>query len=199
MSMILIILVSFFLTGMIYFYHFKMENERYHHERLRRKEFAVLESVNFLLREETSSVHADSLVGMFDTEICKLSKINTMDINIYSMNGTLLISSNPELFDKGVLTDTLHRSMLMSIQGKHGPLLVKSETDSMSYLSTFDYIRNNEGKPIAIINLPYFETEDIHRQDTENFLIRLSQIYLLLGIVSTFIAYLLSNYITGSL
>ncbi|WP_417590564.1 sensor histidine kinase [Owenweeksia hongkongensis] len=199
MSMILIILISFFLTGMIYFYHFKMENERYHHERLRRKEFAVLESINFLLREETSSVHADSLVGMFDTEICKLSKINTMDINIFSMNGGLLISSNPELFDKNVLNDTLHKSILSSIQSAHEPLLVKSDNYGTKYLSTYDYIRNNEGKAIAIINLPYFETEDVHRQDTENFLIRLSQIYLLLGIVSTFIAYLLSNYITGSL
>ena len=198
MSMILIILISFFLTGMIYYYHFKMENERYHHERLRRKEYAVLESINFLLREETSGVQADSLVSMFDNEICKLSKINIMDINIYSMNGGLLISSNPELFDN-VLRDTLPKSLLMNIQSAHEPLLVKSENDSMSYLSTFDYIRNNEGKAIAIINLPYFETEDVHRQDTENFLIRLSQIYLLLGIVSTFIAYLLSNYITGSL
>ena len=176
-----------------------MENERYHHERLRRKEYAVLEAVNFLLREETSGVHADSLVGMFDTEICKLSKINTMDINIYSMSGSLLITSNPDLFDNNVLRPNLNQSMLMSIQGANEPLLVKSESDSMSYLSTYDYIRNNDGKPIAIINLPYFETEDIHRQDTENFLIRLSQIYLLLGIVSIFIAYLLSNYITGSL
>lgn len=197
--MILVILISFFLTGVIYFYHFKMENEKYHHERLRRKEFAVLEAINFLMREETSSMHADSLVQVFDTEICKLSKINTMDINIYSITGNLLISSSPDLFDHKVLRDSLSKSMLMNIQEAHEPLLVKAETDTMSYLSTYDYIRNNEGKPIAIINLPYFETEDVHRQDTKSFLMRLGQIYLLLGIVSIFIAYLLSNYITGSL
>jgi len=176
-----------------------MENEKYHHERLRRKEFAVVEAINFLLREETSAMHTDSLVKVFDTEICKLSKINSMDINIYSVNGGLLISSTPDLFDKGGLKDTLRESMLVAMQNSRDPLLVEAHTDSMEYLSTYDYIRNENGKPIAIINLPYFDTEDFHRQDTESFLMRLGQIYLLLGIVSVFIAYLLSNYITGSL
>ena len=198
-SMILLILISFFLTGVIYFYHFKIENEKYHHERLHRKEHAVLEAINILLTEENSGMHTDSLVRVFDTEICKLSKINSMDINIFSMNGGLLISSNPNLFDHGVLRNTLSENMLIAIQNKGEPLVVEAATDSMEYLSTYDYIRDENGKPMAIINLPYFDTEDVHRQDTKSFLIRLGQIYLLLGLVSIFIAYLLSNYITGSL
>ena len=48
--MLLILAISFLLTGTISFYHFKQENEQYHEERLKRKEFAVLESINFFLR-----------------------------------------------------------------------------------------------------------------------------------------------------
>lgn len=200
MSMILIIVISFFLTGAITFYHFKNANEQYHQERLRRKEYAVIESINYFLREQqTIDASNDSIVSLFDDKICELSKVNSMDISIYSLTGHMLISSNPMLREKGLVYDSLTSSLLRTIRERSTQHVVENRTDTMRYLSSYDLIHNMEGKPLAIVNVPYFDTDDIHQQDIQNFLMRLGQIYLLLFLVSILIAYFLANYITGSL
>ncbi len=200
-SMILLILVSFALTGTISFYHFKNENEQYHQERLRRKEYAVNEGIDYFLRGQPITENTDSIVKLFDTKICELADINNMDINIYGLNGNSLITSNPELYDQNIITKQLSNSLMEAIYDSPDQLLVKTRNDSLglNYLSTYNIIRNARNQPIAIVNLPYFDTEDIHRQDLINFLVTLGQIYFLLFLASSLIAYFLSNYITGSL
>lgn len=195
----LIIIVSFFLTGTISFYHFKSENEQYHRERLKRKEYAVNESIDYFLRDQDISENTDSIVRLFDDKICELADINNMDINIYGLNGNLLISSRPELFEQNVLPEELGKMILFSLNQNSEQLIMKSKGDSIEYLSTYDFIYNFRDKPIAIINMPYFETEDISRQDISDFLVRLGEIYFLLFLGAGIIAYFLSNYITGSL
>ncbi len=200
MSMILIILISFFLTGAITFYHFKNANEQYHQERLRRKEYAVIESINYFLRgQQTIDASNDSIVSMFDEKICELSKVNSMDISIYSLSGHMLISSNPTLREEGLVYDSINPSLLKTINERRAQVVVTNRSEGMHYLSSYDLIHNLQGKPLAIVNVPYFDTEDIHQQDVQNFLMRLGQIYLLLFLVSILIAYFLANYITGSL
>ena len=198
-SMLLIIIISFFLTGTISFYHFKKENELYHEERLRRKEYAVNQAIDYFLGDEKITTNTDSIVRMFDTKICELARVNSMDINIYGLNGNLLISSRPELHEKNIIPDKLTGSLLERLYQTSDQVLVKTRSDTIEYLSTFDFIRNYNENPIAIINLPYFDTEDVHREDLRNFLMRLGEIYFLLFLAAGFIAYFLSNYITGSL
>jgi nitrogen fixation/metabolism regulation signal transduction histidine kinase len=199
--MLLLILVSFALTGAISFYHFKSENEQYHQERLRRKEYAVNESIDYFLSNQPITENTDSIVKLFDNKICELADINNMDINIYGLGGSLLISSNPLLYEEQIISEQLSSSLLKAISKNPDQLLVKTKNDSLKldYLSTYNIIRNAQKQPIAIVNLPYFDTQDIHREDLTDFLITLSQIYLVLFLVSGLFAYLLSNYITGSL
>lgn len=200
-SMLFLILISFALTGAISFYHFKNENEQYHQERLRRKEYAVNEGIDYFLRGQEITENTDSIVKLFDTKICELADINNMDINIYGLQGNLLITSNPELYEANIVTELLSSSLLSAIYESPDQLLVKTRNDSLklNYLSTYNIIRNARNQPIAIINLPYFDTEDIHREDLMTFLVTLGQIYLLLFLASSLIAYFLSNYITSSL
>ncbi|HAD98518.1 MAG TPA: two-component sensor histidine kinase, partial [Cryomorphaceae bacterium] len=171
----------------------------YHQERLKRKEYAINESINYFLRDESIGAETDSIVMLFDTKICELANINSLDINIYSLSGDMLISSNPELHENHIVPDKLGRTMLNAIERKPEQLLVKRKTDTMEYLSTYDYVHNSNNEPIAIINLPYFDTKSIHEKDQEKFLMRLSQTYFFLFIIAGVIAYFLSNYITSSL
>lgn len=198
--MLLIIFISFFLTGTISFYHFKKENENYHEERLKRKEHSVTQAIDYFLRDQQLSDNTDSIVRMFDNKICELARVNTMDINIYSLNGNLLISSRPELYEKSIIPGSLDKRLLERLYKTSEQVLVKTvNSDTLEFLSTFDFIRNYQEKPVAIVNLPYFDTEDVHKEDLQAFLMRLGEIYFLLFLAAGFIAYFLSNYITGSL
>lgn len=197
--MLLIIAVSFLLTGAISYYHFKQENEQYHEERLRRKEFAVLESIGFFLGGQELSDNTDSIVSLFDTKVCELAQVNGLDINIYSLNGGLLIASNPALHEEELIPTKLPFDLMERLYQASDQILMRYKQDTVQFLSTYDFIRNDAGKAMAIINLPYFDAKDLSREDLRNFLWRLSEIYFLLFLAAVFIAYFLSNYITSSL
>lgn len=198
--MIILILVSFFLTGAFSFFHFKAENQQYHEERLRRKEATITQSIVHYLHSEPRPVESDSIVQMFSDKICELSKIHNMDINLYSLHGRLLISSNPALFDNNILQDRLPRMLMADLAASEDQLLTRvASGDSINFLSTYDFVLNSNNRPVAIVNLPYFDRSEFHRQDINEFLVRLMWIYLLLFLISIMIAYFLSNYITGSL
>lgn len=198
-SMLIIIAASFLVTGMISYYHFRQENIQYHEERLRRKEVAVLEAINFFLRDQELSADTDSIVRLFDNKVCELAQINDLDINIYSLNGGLLIASNPELHESGIIPTRINHVQMERLYRVGDQILTRSKNDSVDFLSSFDFIRNYKGKPVAIINLPYFDQRDVGQEDLRNFLFRLAEIYLLLFIAAAFISYFLSNYITSSL
>ena len=197
--MILLIIIAFLSTGTFSYFHFKKENSEYHEERLQRKKGTITESIDYFLNNHELGPRTDSLVSMFSDKICELANINNIDINIYSLGGKFLISSNPGLFDSHILEEQLSGSILAAIENEPDQVLVKSQTDSLVYMSTYNYITNYEDKPIAIVNLPYFDSSDIHRQDLNDYMMRLLLIYVLLFLISILIAYLLSNYITSSL
>lgn len=203
LAMLALILVSFLLTGTITIYHFKQENELYHQERLKRKEYAIHESIDYFLKQQSLARggvrDADSLVSLFDTKICELAEIHNLDINIYGLRGNLLISSRPELYEQGVVPEKLDSNTLHALQEANIPLLRRTQVDSAQYLSTYAYIRNGQGRPMAVINLPYFRDNTFHEEELEEFLKTLAQIYLVLFLAAGWVAYFLSNYITGSL
>lgn len=198
-SMLLMILLSFVVTGLIYFRHFQNENEVYHEERLKRKETAVNEAINYFLRDQAITDDTESIVRLFDNKICELADINRLDINIYSLDGKLLIGSNPELLHQGLVTETLPPHIMNQLEHKGAQLLVDRQVDTVSYLASYDYVVNGLNKAVAIINLPYFDNNNVIVEEQQNFLIQLSQIFLALFIISGVIAYLISNYITSSL
>lgn len=198
-SMILLIIISFLSTGVFSFYHFKKENSEYHEDRLQRKKRTITESIDYFLSGSDVGPQTDSLVVMFTDKICELASINNIDVNIYSLGGKFLISSNPGLFEANILEEQLSGSILAALENQPTQVLVKSQSDSLVYLSTYNYLTNYQNKPIAIVNLPYFDSTEIHRQDLNDFLMRLLLIYVLLFLISMLIAFFLSNYITGSL
>ena len=141
--MLLILAISFLLTGTISFYHFKQENEQYHEERLKRKEFEVLESINFFLRDQELINNTDSIVSLFDTKVCDLAQINGLDINIYGLNGNLLIASTPHLHESGLIPTKIDPDLMERLYQTADQVLRRYKTDSVDFLSTFDFIRNS--------------------------------------------------------
>ena len=176
-----LILVSFILTGTITFYHFQKENEQYHLERLKRKEYAVNSAVDYFLQQEQQSNDPDSIVALFSDKICELADIHKLDVNIYSMQGRLLISSNPKLVDRYNIPDTIPSEILERVHLNSGSFILESgKSRKKKYLSTFDYITDNSGNPVALINLPYFKGDSDQIGELQLFLRTLSEIYLLL-------------------
>jgi len=71
--------------------------------------------------------------------------------------------------------------------------------DNVRYRTAYSYLKDNKFKPLGVIQLPYREETEFYENEIKNFLIRFSQVYLFMLIMSITIAYFLSSYITSKL
>ncbi len=196
--MIFLIVVSFVLTGLISLYHFEEENEEYHQSRLKRKEYAIESNIEYFLASHPGQQHPDSLSLLFSDKICELSDVHNLDINFFNIEGELIISSNFQLFDKEQLSTQVPEDILERIV-KGERRFLQPSTDSSEVLLIYSILYAIDGSPLAILNLPYFESDSsIPEQDVE-FLETLIALYIILFIGAVILAYFLSNYITHSL
>lgn len=193
-----VVVLSFIAIGTVTMIFFKSQNEAYHVQRLARKESAVRLSIDYFLNAEGHDKNPDSLVQKFDTKICELATINNMDINIYSLDGSLLINSNPDLFDDGLLPTELDEVLLENLKTQT-TVTRELGNNQFHYLSSYNYILDQNNQPIAILNLPYFAVNDRQRLELNDFLFALAEIYGVLFLVAIVVAWLLSRYITRSL
>ncbi|QTN38222.1 GHKL domain-containing protein [Cryomorphaceae bacterium] len=199
LSMIAIILLSSILMASITVYHFKRENEQYHLERLQRKEDAIHTSIDYFLQQDVSAQRTDSITPLFDNKICEVADVNKLDINIFDLEGQLLIASNTKLFDMEILQDSLDPLVIQRLRNGETRVVMQQDLDTTKFLSTYEYLNSSMGEPLAVINVPYFQTDSFHKRELKEFLESLAQIYVLLLIGAGLLAYFLSNYITSSL
>ncbi|MFZ6050653.1 sensor histidine kinase [Halocola ammonii] len=199
LSMLALILLAFLLTGLTAYYHYKQQNEEYHEQRLQRKENAVQSSMDYFLRQRGGHISQDSVTAVFSSKICELSDIHNLPINMYNLDGELIISSNPAFQEEKQLPENIEYTILKQLATGNTRAVIDKHYEKDEYFLAYWYFMDSSDKPIAIINIPYFDTERINPEELNIFLIQLTEIYILLFIGAGALAYFLSNYITISL
>ncbi|MDX1604372.1 MAG: histidine kinase dimerization/phospho-acceptor domain-containing protein, partial [Salinimicrobium sediminis] len=199
--MIALVLLASILIGGITILQYKKEAQDYHRERLERKEEAIREHIKFVMESTTYEVSEENvyLILKQDDKIHEISQVHNMPINIYSLGGDMILKSNQSFFpdttdlqlDKEILTE------LASSSRKR--VLRQTVKNDKRFQSSYTYITDNKFRPLAVLNLPYLEDDYFITRDLQNFLIRLTEVYLFMLVLAILLAYFLSKYITRSL
>lgn len=202
-----IFLALFFITlffsaliSVVSIFHFKNEAEEYHEERLNRKENAVKEHIEYILKNSKVTLKQENAFKIFRNKIFELSDIHGLEINFFSTSGNLILSSNPYYFSnkKSLKLKPYIISNLRSSSSQRILFTRLNEKDE-NVISSYSYIKNYQLKNIAILHIPYVESDDFYKEELENFLKRYAQVYFIMFVLSLFLSYLLSNNIIRSL
>jgi len=194
-SMLAIILLSLIVIGATTIIFFSNENELYHQERLKRKEATVSKSLQYFLEEIDLDGNMDFVRQDFEHKVIELADINNIDINVFNTKGEILMTS-VEHTDADFYNQKMDVNILQKLKKTNTRIVVEVDKNNMS---TYDYIKNDHGENVAIINIPYDYEHMPNKDDIGPFLTTLMEVYLLLLIGASLIAYFLSNYITKSL
>jgi signal transduction histidine kinase len=140
------------------------------------------------------------LVSYLNFELSHISEVFWTDVNIYDLSGKLLISSRPEVFEKGLISEQMDNTAFYLLN-KNQPtrFLHREHIAEMEYLSAYVPLFNKTGKNIGYINLPYFTKERVFRQEITTFILAFINIYVFLLLASILVAYFISNRITDPL
>ena len=200
-AMIILVLMASITITLVVVFQYKQETKDYHKDRLATKELNIQSHIKSVLnsRQNTWEVKTENIPLIFKEEVYNIANIHKLQINLYDMDGGLLISSKT-----GIKNDTLDNCLDAKIlnQLSNTPqhrYVDKLKLNGETFQSSFTYITDNKSKDLAILNIPYLENDDFLAKELNAFLERISYAYLFVLAMAIAMAYLLSKYITKSL
>lgn len=199
--MIVLVLIASVLIAGVAIYQYNEETTDYHTQRLERKEENIKAHLKGVLngRENTWEVKTRNIPLIFKDKIGPIAEIHKLQINLYDLEGNLLITSKADL-KPDEENKRINTKILDAISNTADHRYVDKLTENgLTYQSSYTFIYDNKFKPLAILNLPYLERDDFLSKELNEFLGRLGIAYLLVLIIAIGIAFLLSKYITKSL
>ena len=199
LSMILLVIGASILIVVVTVFQYRENTQDYHRERLIRKETAIRENIDYVIKNTTYPVETDKIAFIFKNKIYEIKDIHQLDVFLYDLEGNLLISSQAS-FIKDTTHSKISKKALEGLKksiDKH--FIEKFVEKDFEYQSSFTYITDSHFKPIAILNLPYLEDDEFLNKELKEYLGRLGIAYIFMLLFAIVLAYFLSKYITRSL
>lgn len=195
---IVIILIIFFVAGVISVLNMRSLNKSKNEEIVSEKAHSlVVELEHKLSKFEQLSAGDEQYV----TELLlKFSQVFFTDLNVYSLNGKLLATTRPQIFDKQLISDRMSAgAYAMLSQRNHSFLLITEHIGEMAFMSVYIPVRNDRNENIAYLNLPYFARENELSREISSFISTFINIYMLIILLTVLITVVVSNYVTQPL
>ena len=162
-----------------------------------------------LLKEKTGSVETE-LQHKFGIEreinsdqsyleylLKKFSRVFVTDINLYDLEGSLLASSQPKIYSKGLISKKMNSMAFYMLNlKKRSEFIHQEKIGELEFLSAYLPFVNANGKILAYLNIQYISRQDELETQISGFVLAIINIMVLMLAFSTFLAIILSNRLT---
>ena len=198
--MILLVFISFLLIGVSTNFQILESSNYYHELRLERKEAQLQKAISYELEESK----IENAQNAFKNELGKIAMIQNISFNIYDLDGSIMhvISNVRENEDETNYQfpsiERIDSSVLNKIKSSEKLKYVDIiKADDLNLRQSYSYILDNNNNPIWILNLPYFDDDNLNAYEIRSFIFNIIQVYLLLFVLAIIISYFISSYITS--
>lgn len=133
------------------------------------------------------------------TDLAQMARFTENDINLYSVNGKLLATSQPRIFEKDLLSEFINPVAISEIkEGFNTSIIVNENISHLSYKAAYIGVKSFEtGELIGILSIPFFESQyELDRQVIEvmtNIINIFSFLFILFLIISYFASKILTH------
>lgn len=198
LSMTFLVLVAFATIAVVMVFQYRKQATEYHVERLIDKENQIKTQIQYVLSQTTYPVETRYIPLIFRDEIYNIANLLNVNFDLYDLNGNLLKSSRAVIDSKDTLI--IPKSVIQKLSGTIDKRFAEHlSIDGRGYQSSYGYVNDLQFKPIALLNIPYFEDDTFNEKALEGSLYNLSIVYFSLLILALCLAYFISSYITKSL
>lgn len=190
-----VILFSFIVIGIFTLIYIDNLNAQKNRDILSEKTHSVLVEIQHKFSDaeyfdENTSIQLSEL-------LTKFSNVFFTDINLFNLDGKLLSSSRPKIYDEQLISRFMNPEAYKALSVDNSSLYIHDENiGKQEYLSAYIPFVNRMGNVVAYLNLPYFAKENDIRKEISTFLVAYINIYVILIAISILIAILISNYIS---
>ncbi len=201
-TMIAMLLVSFAIIGIGTVYYINRQYLNKHQDIITEKMksihaelqdiIAVEGGINRMLESGENGVITDWLIS--------LSERFFIDINLYDVDGQLIATSRPEVFEKGLVGRQINPEAFIQLEFDRKASVIERESiGKLSYMSAFEPFVNIDNRVTAFLNLPYFTQQDSLTEEISNVIVAIMNFYLFITVLAIIISVVVSNQITHPL
>lgn len=201
------IFISVFSFVVIFFATLASFISRYEQNNSERLSRTIKIMVNEMQKKMADHSTFDDVIKVYDSVsnaglqqlVDEVSDIHGVDVNVYDLEGNLQVSSEANVYNKGVLSKKMdpaayyHLQQLRKVQ-----YLQEEKVGEFSFYSMYSPVRDEEGQAYAYINIPYFTSQPELEKEISNFLVTIINLNAFIFLIAGLIALFITNRITGS-
>ena len=132
--------------------------------------------------------------------IAEISDLHNVDINYYSATGDLIISTQPYIYNKSLLSRKMDPVAFYEMQRNNRIRFIQSESiGGFGYTSIYTPLLSENGETYGYLNIPYLNSQLDLNQEISGFLATLINLNAFIFLLAGAIAFFITNRITSSL
>ena len=141
----------------------------------------------------------DSSNQKMEDIIKRIADIHGVDVNVYNFKGSLLTSSQPDIYRKGILSKMIDpRAYYYLLRMRHIEHTQKEKVANLTYTNMYAPLRNQDGTFYAYLSIPYFTSEQVLNEEISRFLVTLINLNAFIFLITGLVALFITNRITHS-
>lgn len=193
--MIGILLLSFIIVGAVSGLNIIRINAVKNEINLRERAVSVLIEMQHKFGNTTSLKGARG--EEMDNVMVKFANVFFTDINVYDVQGQIVSSSRPQIFDEGLVSDRINAEAYDRLSKEKRSIVIQEESiGKLAYSSAYLPLFNDRGTLLGYLNLPYFSRQDELKKEVSAVLVTVVNIYVLMVLFGVILIFFLSRYIT---
>ena len=134
----------------------------------------------------------------FSAEISQIAKVAGIDISIFNKVGQLMVSSQPLIYQYGILSNRINPEAMIEISDNgRNSVILSEQVGSLTYNNTYVVLKSFEtGNIMAILSVPYFDSGSLLEKEQISVLTTIVNIFSLVFIIFLGISYFVSKWLT---
>ncbi len=201
-TIIFLSVFSFIVIGIATISFFILRFNRNNEERLSKSIQVMANEVNSQMNSLQAFDDVPDNIGIrlgLEKTIAEISDLHNVDINYYNLKGSLVISTQPYIYNKHLLSSKMEPRAFRELQNGHSIRFLQSEKiGSFEYLSIYVPLTDDAGNNYAYLNIPYLNSQNELNQEISGFLATLINLNAFIFLIAGAIAFFLTSRITAS-
>ena len=201
-TIIFISVFSFLIIGIATISFFILRFNRNNEEKLTKSIQVMANEINSKMSAIVALDDAPENAGVknaLEKTIADISDLHNVDINYFNPSGNLLISTQPYIYNKHLLSEKMEPNAFQQLHKAQSIRYLQSEKiGRFEYLSIYVPLFDDKGRKYAYLNIPYLNSQSELNQEISGFLATLINLNAFIFLVAGVIAFYLTSRITAS-
>jgi signal transduction histidine kinase len=164
---------------------------------LKRQTQAVLTAIHARGFSEADFTQSSNALQSLTSDIAILTQ---SDVNLYSKQGKLVVSTQPKIFELGLLSNNIHANAYYYLNMQYQQEFIQNEKiGNLSYISIYVPVIDKNLNMLGILNMPYITRQGQLEAEVARFVSYLIGVYVVILLGLAGLTLLLSNTLTKPL